>query len=89
MKQLILINQRQPQLLQKILVIYNLKPYLLRILELWTTFFKACDIPLKYAGAYAQSFSEERIQPFLLKDFNKDDLAELGVKAYGDKVYIF
>lgn len=55
-------------------------------LELWKKFFKECDIIDKYSSIYAASFVKERIQPYFLADFTKEDLKNLGVQAYGDKV---
>ena len=55
-------------------------------LELWKKFFTECEITDKYSSLYATSFVKERIQPYLLADFTKKDLKNLGVQAYDDKV---
>lgn len=55
--------------------------------ERWMSFFRACDIPTKSSESYSMRFIAERIQPFLLADFTKDDLENLGIKPYGDKVH--
>ena len=57
--------------------------------ERWMSFFRACDIPTKSSESYSMRFIAERIQPFLLADFTKDDLENLGIKPYGDKVHTF
>lgn len=53
--------------------------------EIWEKFFEACSLPTKLCQKYAQTFVEQRIQPNMLKDLDKEMLKELGITAIGDQ----
>lgn len=50
--------------------------------------FRACDIPEERSQIYATLFSNEHIRSYQLAEFSRDDLKELGVGSFGDRVSV-
>ncbi|KAI6189920.1 SAM domain-containing protein [Aphelenchoides bicaudatus] len=57
-------------------------------IEIWKRFFEACDLPTKIQNKYAETFTNQRIQPNMLADLDKTTLRELGVDTLGDQLAI-
>uniref|UniRef100_A0A914CFW8 SAM domain-containing protein n=1 Tax=Acrobeloides nanus TaxID=290746 RepID=A0A914CFW8_9BILA len=54
----------------------------------WEKFFRSCSLPAGISSNYAAKFVSERIQPYMLKELQKEDLFKLGVEALGDQLSI-
>lgn len=54
----------------------------------WVQFFKDAGLPEKLSTKYAVIFNDHRIQYDMLKDLNKEYLADMGIKTMGDVIAI-
>ena len=54
----------------------------------WVKFFTDAGLPDKLAAKYAVIFNDHRIQQDMLKDLNKEYLADMGIKTMGDVIAI-
>lgn len=54
----------------------------------WVDFFTDAGLPSKFAQKYAVLFNEHRIRDDMLKDVNKEILADMGIRTMGDVIAI-